>query len=288
MAATASRMMDPVALFLEPLGHGFMQRGLVAALVVALVAAILSCFLVLRGWALMGDAISHAVLPGIVIAHILALPLSLGAFLAGLFCAASTGYLRARSRVRDDAVMAIVFSGMFALGLVMFLKLETDQHLTHILFGNMLGLNWGEVGEIALIALPTVLIVLAMRRDFLLAGFDPAHARAIGLSIRWLDGLLLTLLSLSIVAAMKAVGVVLVIAMLIAPGAIGALLTTRFDRMLVIAVLAATGSSIVGTYLSFYIDAATGPAIVVVQSLIVVAAIGWRTMRGRRALAPGS
>lgn len=275
--------MNLFSLLLDPLSHGFMQRGLVAALLVAMVAATLSCFLVLRGWALMGDAISHAVLPGIVIAHVTALPLSLGAFLAGLFCAFSTGYLRAKSRVREDAVMAIVFSGMFALGLVLFLKIDTDQHLTHILFGNMLGLTWRDVGEIALIALPTVLIVLAKRRDFVLAGFDPAHARAIGLSIAWLDGFLLTLLALSIVAAMKAVGVVLVIAMLIAPGAIGALLTHRFDRMLVIATSAAMASSLIGTYVSFYIDAATGPTIVVLQSLIVVAAVAWRVIRNARA-----
>lgn len=275
--------MNLFSLLLDPLSHGFMQRGLVAALLVAIVAATLSCFLVLRGWALMGDAISHAVLPGIVIAHVTALPLSLGAFLAGLFCAISTGYLRAKSRVREDAVMAIVFSGMFALGLVLFLKIDTDQHLTHILFGNMLGLTWRDVGEIALIALPTVLIVLAKRRDFLLVGFDPAHARAIGLSIAWLDGFLLTLLSLSIVAAMKAVGVVLVIAMLIAPGAIGALLTHRFDRMLIIATGAAMASSLIGTYVSFYIDAATGPTIVVLQSLIVIAAVTWRVIRNARA-----
>lgn len=274
--------MDVLALLLGPLDHGFMQRALVAAAIVASVAAILSCFLVLRGWSLMGDAISHAVLPGIVIAHVLALPLSLGAFLAGLFCAFSTGYLRARSRVREDAVMAIVFSGMFAAGLVLFLKIDTDQHLTHILFGNMLGLTWRDVGEIALIAVPTLLIVLAKRRDFLLAGFDPAHARALGLSIRALDATLLALLALTIVVAMKAVGVVLVIAMLIAPGAIGMLLTSRFDRMLVIAVGAAVFSSIVGTYLSFYMDAATGPAIVVFQTLIVMAAIAWRAVRDAR------
>lgn len=282
--------MSLFSILLDPLTHGFMQRGLITALLVAMVAATLSCFLVLRGWALMGDAISHAVLPGIVIAHVAALPLSLGAFAAGLFCAFSTGYLRAKSRVREDAVMAIVFSGMFALGLVLFLKVETDQHLTHILFGNMLGLAWRDVGEIALIALPTVLIVLMKRRDFLLAGFDPAHARAIGLSIAWLDGFLLTLLALSIVAAMKAVGVVLVVAMLIAPGAIGALLSHRFDRMLAIAVGAAIASSLGGVYVSFHIDAATGPTIVVLQSLVVALAVIWRVMRNARrsALTPSA
>jgi manganese/iron transport system permease protein len=273
------------ALLLDPLAHGFMQRGLTAALLVAMVSATLSCFLVLRGWSLMGDAVSHAVLPGIVVAHVLALPLTLGAFAAGLFTAWLTGRMAASSRIRPDAVMAILFSGMFALGLVLFLKVETDQHLTHILFGNMLGLEWPDVAEIALIALPTTLIVLAKRRDLLLAGFDPAHARAIGLSVSRLDSLLLILLALAIVAAMKAVGVLLVVAMLIAPGAIAVLLTRQFDRMLPIAVSAAMLSSLAGTLASFHADAATGPAIVVFQSGLVALAIGWRQLKRRPAMA---
>jgi manganese/iron transport system permease protein len=275
--------MSLTALLVDPLAHGFMQRGLAAALLVALVCATLSCFLVLRGWSLMGDAVSHAVLPGIVMAHVLALPLTVGAFAAGLFTAWLTGKMAASSRIRPDAVMAILFSGMFALGLVLFLKVETDQHLTHILFGNMLGLEWGDVGEIALIALPTTLIVLAKRRDLLVAGFDPAHARAIGLSVSRLDSLLLILLALAIVAAMKAVGVLLVVAMLIAPGAIAALLTQRFDRMLPIAIGAAMLSSIAGAMLSFHADAATGPAIVVFQSVLVALAITLQRLKARRA-----
>lgn len=273
------------ALLLDPLAHGFMQRGLAAALLVALVCATLSCFLVLRGWSLMGDAVSHAVLPGIIVAELLALPLTSGAFVAGLFTAWLTGRMAGASRIRPDAVMAILFSGMFALGLVMFLKMESDQHLTHILFGNMLGLEWTDVLEIALIALPTTLIVLAKRRDLLLAGFDPAHARAIGLSVSRLDSLLLILLALAIVAAMKAVGVLLVVAMLIAPGAIAALLSQRFDRMLPIAVAAATLSSLAGTLLSFHLDAATGPAIVVFQSGLVALAIAFRRLTSRAAMA---
>ncbi len=278
--------MSAVAGFLfDPLAHDFMRRGLIVALLVGAVCALLSCFLVLKGWSLMGDAVSHAVLPGIVIAHVLALPLALGAFAAGLLCALSVGYLRDHSRVKEDAVMAIVFSGLFALGLVMFVKIDTDQHLNHILFGNMLGVRWSDVVETALIAVPVIAIVLAKRRDLMVFCFDPAHAQAIGLPVAWLRYGLLTLLAMTIVASLKAVGIILVIAMLIAPGAIGFLLARRFDAMLAIAAAAAMGSCVVGTILSFHLDAATGPAIVVTQSLVFALALAWRTLRARRAVA---
>ncbi len=267
---------------IDPLAYDFMRRGLVVAMLVGTVCALLSCFLVLKGWSLMGDAVSHAVLPGIVIAHVLAIPLVIGAFAAGLGCALATGYLRENSRVKEDAVMAIVFSGMFALGLVMFVKIETDQHLNHILFGNMLGVRWSDVAETALIAVPAILIVLARRRDLLLFCFDPAHARAIGLPVGVLHYGLLALLSLTIVASLKAVGIILVIAMLIAPGAIGFLLSRRFERMMIWAVMAATGSCVVGTIASFHLDSATGPTIVVVQSLVFCCALGWNLMLKQR------
>lgn len=259
----------------DPLVHGFMQRGLVVAVLVGAVCALLSCYLVLKGWSLMGDAVSHAVLPGIVLAHVAQVPLAIGAFAAGLGCALATGYLKQNSRVKEDAVMGIVFSGMFAFGLVMFVKVETDQHLNHILFGNMLGVRWSDVIETAFIAVPAILIVLVRRRDLLLYCFDPAHARAIGLPVMGLHFGLLTLLALTIVASLKAVGIILVIAMLIAPGAIGFLLTKRFDLMLVIAAVAAIGSSVIGTILSFHIDAATGPTIVVVQAAVFALAVLW-------------
>jgi manganese/iron transport system permease protein len=259
----------------DPLAYGFMQRGLVVAVLVGAVCALLSCYLVLKGWSLMGDAVSHAVLPGIVIAFVLKIPLVIGAFAAGLSCALATGYLKQNSRIKEDAVLGIVFSGMFALGLVMFTKIETDQHLNHILFGNMLGVQWPDVLEVAIITLPAILLVLAKRKDLLLYCFDPAHARAIGLPVNILHFGLLTLLALTIVASLKAVGIILVIAMLIAPGAIGFLLTRRFDRMLGIAAAAAIGSSVIGTVLSFHIDAATGPTIVVVQAVVFVLALGW-------------
>ncbi|MGO4736330.1 metal ABC transporter permease [Bosea sp. 2KB_26] len=268
--------------FLSPFAHEFMQRGLIVAVLVGLVCAVLSCFLVLKGWSLMGDAVSHAVLPGIVLAHILSLPLAIGAFAAGLGCSVGIGYLKQNSRVKEDTVMGIVFSGMFALGLVLFVKVDSDQHLMHILFGNMLGVRWADIAETALIAVPTIAIMLAKRRDFLLVSFDPAHARAIGLPVAALHFGLLILLALTIVAALKAVGIILVVAMLIAPGAIGYLMTRQFDRMLLVATGVATVSSVLGTLLSFHLDAATGPCIVVVQAGFFLAALAlnlWRASR---------
>jgi len=255
-----------------PLSYPFMQRALVVSLLVAAVCAVLSCYLVLKGWSLMGDAISHAVLPGIVIAYVVGLPLAVGAFAAGLSCALLTGYLKENSRVKEDTVMGIVFSGMFGLGLVLFTKIETDQHLNHILFGNVLGVTLRDLAETALIAGGTLLIVLLKRRDLLLYCFDPNQARAIGLPVRVLHYGLLILLSLTIVSALKAVGIILVIAMLIAPGATAYLLTDRFERMLLIAVAVAMGSAALGTIVSFHIDGATGACIVLVQAFVFVLA----------------
>jgi manganese/iron transport system permease protein len=258
--------------FLLPLSYGFMQRALIVAVLVGAVCAVLSCYLILRGWSLMGDAISHAVLPGIVIAFVLGLPLSLGAFAAGFGCALATGYLKENSRVKEDTVMGIVFSGMFGFGLVLFTKVETDQHLNHILFGDMLGVTVRDLIETGIVAGGTLLVVLVKRRDLLLYCFDPQHARAIGLPVRALHYGLLSLLSLTIIAALKAVGIILVVAMLIAPGAIAYLISNRFDHMLGIAAAVAVGSSVAGTIISFHIDAATGPSIVLIQMAAFVAA----------------
>jgi manganese/iron transport system permease protein len=266
-------MMEFWNFFAEPFAYDFMQRALLVAVLVGAVSAALSCFLVLKGWSLMGDAISHAVLPGIVIAFVAGLPLAVGAFAAGLFSAVATGYLKANSRVKEDTVMGIVFSGMFGLGLVLFTRVETDQHLSHILFGNMLGVTAGDLIETAVVAGGTLLIVLAKRRDLLLYCFDPQHARAVGLPVGLLHYGLLVLLSLTIVASLKAVGIILVVAMLIAPGAIGFLLTRTFGRMLVVAMSVAIGSSVLGTFVSFHIDAATGPCIVLIQTLVFLFAL---------------
>ena len=263
-----------------PLQYPFMQRALVVSVIVGAVCAVLSCYLVLKGWSLMGDAISHAVLPGIVLAFILGLPLALGAFAAGLSCALLTGYLKDNSRVKEDTVMGIVFSGMFGLGLVIFSKIETELHLLHILFGNVLGVTAQDVVETALIAGGTLLAVLVKRRDLLLYCFDPNHARVVGLPVRVLHYGLLILLSLTIVASLKAVGIILVIAMLVAPGAIAYLLTDSFERMLVIATAVAITSSALGTIVSFHVDGATGACIVLIQFMVFVLAFLFAPKRG--------
>ena len=280
-----------------PLSYGFMQRALAVALLTGAVCAVLSCYLVLKGWSLMGDAVSHAVLPGIVLAFVLGLPVAVGAFAAGLFCAVATGYLKDNSRVKEDTVMGIVFSGMFGLGLILFTKVETDQHLLHVLFGNMLGVTVRDLIETAVVAGIALAVVLAKRRDLLLYCFDPRHARAVGLRVEWLHYGLLALLSLTIVASLKAVGAILVVAMLVAPGATAFLVTRRFERMLIVAAAVAMLSSVLGTLVSFHINGSTGPCIVLIQAAIFALALLQdqlvRRRRGSRGLptaagAPGA
>lgn len=255
-----------------PFAFPFMQQAFVIALLVAVPMALLSCFLVLKGWSLMGDAISHAVLPGVVLAYIAGIPLAIGAFAAGMTCALATGYLKQNSRIKEDTVMGIVFSGMFGLGIVLYTKIQTDVHLDHILFGDMLGVSWSDVGQTAVIALIATGAIGLFRRDLLLHAFDPQHAQAIGLPVRLLHYGLLSILSLTIVGALKAVGIIIAIAMLIAPGAIAYLLTDRFERMLLVSVLVAVLCSFLGVYLSFFIDSAPAPTIVLLMSLTFVAA----------------
>lgn len=250
----------------EPLAYDFMQRALLMSIIIATICSIFSCFLVLKGWSLMGDAVSHAVLPGLAIAFIAGIPLAIGAFIAGVFCALATGYLKENSRVKEDAIMGIVFSGMFALGLVILTKIETDVHLLHILFGNVLGISTSDLIEAGCIAAICSAIMLIKRKDLMLYCFDPAHAHVIGLPVRVLHFGLLTLLALTIVSALKAAGIILVIAMLIAPGAIGFVLSRSFDKMLIIALCASNLSCVAGTILSFHIDAATAPLIIVIQA----------------------
>jgi manganese/iron transport system permease protein len=267
------------ALLVEPLSHGFMQRGLAAAAMVALVCSMLSCFLILKGWSLMGDAVAHAVLPGVVLANLVALPIAIGAFAAGFACAAAAGYLKENSRVKEDAVLGIVFSGMFAAGLVLFASAPGDQHLTHILFGNLLGVSWRDVAWTAAIAVPVALLAFVSRKDLMLFCFDPAHAQVIGLRVRVMHYGLLALIALTVVASVQAVGIILVVAMLIAPGATGYVLTRRFDRMMTIAVASALASTWLGALLSFRADAATGPFIVVAQAVIFWMAVAWSKLR---------
>lgn len=241
-----------MALLLEPLQFTFMSHALLISLVVSIPCALLSVFLVLKSWALMGDAMSHAVFPGIVLAWILGLPLATGAFVAGVFCAVATGYLKDNSRIKQDTVMGIVFSGMFAAGLILYIAVKPDVHLDHILFGDMLGITIGDIIQTVIIAGLVTLVISVKWRDFLLFSFDYQQAQASGLHTRWLHYGLLCMVSLTIVATLKAVGIILSISLLIAPGAIAVLLTQRFH----IALLLATGISILvsmtGVWLSFF------------------------------------
>jgi manganese/iron transport system permease protein len=214
----------------------------------------------------MGDAISHAVLPGVVLAYMAGLPLGIGAFAAGMGCALSVGFLRENSRIKEDTVMGVVFAGLFGLGIVLYTSIQTDVHLDHILFGDILGVSSGDLWQTGLIALFVSAVLLAKWRDLLLFTFDPQQAGAIGLPVRWLHYGLLTLLSLTIVAALTAVGIVLVIALLVAPGAIAYLMSKRLGRMMVVATVVSVSCSIVGIYLSFFIDSAPAPTIVLLMS----------------------
>ncbi|HDR1022607.1 TPA: metal ABC transporter permease [Pasteurella multocida] len=265
----------------EPFSYPFMQNALFTALIVAIICAVLSCYLVLKGWSLMGDAISHAVLPGVVIAFLLGLPLSIGAFGAGLFCALSVGYLKENSRIKEDTVMGIVFSGMFAFGIVLFTKVETDQHLSHILFGNLLGVSDSELIETLIISAIIFSIITLKRKDFLLYCFDPSHTRVAGLSPKILHYGLLVLLALTIITAMQVVGVILVVAMLISPGITAFILSKRFDYMLLIAITMSVITSLLGTIISYHIDAATGPCIILLQALFFLIALIYQKIKLR-------
>ena len=255
-----------------PFRFEFMVNAMVIAMLIAIPAALLSCFLVLKGWSLMGDAVSHAVLPGVVLAYIINIPLAIGAFVAGMFCALATGFLKENSRIKQDTIMGVVFSGMFGLGLVMYVKVQSDVHLDHILFGDILGIGKQDMIETAIIAVIVTGLLVLKWRDLLLHAFDPAQAQAVGLPVRLLHYGLLAILSLTIVGALKAVGIILAIAILIAPGAIAFLLTRNFSSMLVVAVVVAVAASGLGVYASFFIDSAPAPTIVLLMTLMFIAA----------------
>jgi manganese/iron transport system permease protein len=274
---------------LLPFAFPFMQQAFAIALLVAAPMALLSTFLVLKGWSLMGDAISHAVLPGIVIAYIIGIPLAVGAFAAGMICALGTGFLKENSRVKEDTVMGVVFSGMFGLGLVLYVGIQTSVHLDHILFGDMLGVTWRDVAESGVIAALVSGLLLLRRRDLLVLAFDPQHARAIGLPVRLLHYGLLAILSLTIVGALKAVGIILAIAMLITPGATAFLIARRFETMMAISLAVSLAASFLGVYLSFFIDSAPAPTIVLLMTAaFVLAFIRARFVAARTAASPAT
>lgn len=275
-------MDDLVTFITEPFIFTFMQQAFVIVVLVAIPTALLSCFLVLKGWSLMGDAVSHSVLPGVVIAYVIGFPYAIGAFVAGMICAMVTGFLSRNSRLKEDTVMGIVFSSMFALGLVMLTKIESDVHLDHILFGDVLGLNWQDVLETGIITLVVAASIAIKGRDLIVFVFDHQHAKVIGLPVKGLHYGLLALLSLTIVGALKAVGMILVIAMLIAPGAIAHLMTQRFELMMAVAVSVSLSCSIAGVYLSFFINSAPAPTIVMLLSIVFIATFSYTSYRSKQ------
>ncbi|MGQ4685430.1 metal ABC transporter permease [Klebsiella aerogenes] len=268
-----------LTMLLEPLQFPFMVNAMLVATIVAVPCALLSVFLVLKGWALMGDAMSHAVFPGVVVAYIIGIPFAIGAFIAGLFCAVATGFLDDNSRIKRDTIMGIVFSGMFGAGLVLYVAIQSEVHLDHILFGDMLGISASDIGQTAVIALAIALIIGLKWRDFLLHAFDPNQAKASGLRCRLLHYGLLCMIALTIVATLKSVGIILSISLLIAPGAIALLLTRRFVSALLLATVIAVGCSLAGVWLSFYLDSAPAPTIVVLFTALFVLAFVASTVR---------
>lgn len=267
---------------MQPFQFGFMQNAFWIIALIAPPTALLSCFLVLKGWALMGDAVSHATLPGIVLAWILGLPLIVGAFVAGMACAVATGYLSDHSRVKKDTVMGVVFSGMFGLGIVMYTSITTNEHLDHVLFGNMLGVGTQDLwvaGSIG--ALVTVFLVLKWK-DILLHAFDPAQAQASGLNTWILHYGLLAALSLVIVATLSSVGLILAVALLVTPGAIAFLVARSFGPMMIVSVAVCAFAMSAGTYASFFLDSAPAPTIVLILTAVFIVAFVRRMMITKR------
>ncbi|GMA32845.1 metal ABC transporter permease [Litorihabitans aurantiacus] len=284
---------------LEPLQYAFMQRALLVAVLAALVCGLLSCWLVLMGWSLMGDAVSHAVLPGVVLAYVVGAPFALGAVIFGAGAVGLIGVVRGRGRIRDDAAIGVVFTSLFALGLVLVSVTPSQVDLGHIVFGNLLGVSTADVVQVLVVAAVVTAALLVKRRDLTLLAFDPTHAHAIGLSPRRLEVLLLGALALTSVVALQAVGVVLVVALLVIPGATARLLTERFGRMLVIAPGLAVACALVGVWSSYLLDTASGPSIVVALGICFTMAFlvaprhgvvpqAWRRRRDGRTRRPAA
>jgi manganese transport system permease protein len=265
--------MDLIQWFVAPLQHEFMVKAILVSALVGIVCSALSCYMTLKGWALMGDAVSHAVMPGVVIAYVLNIPLAVGAFLFGVGSVIAIGFIKAKTRVKEDTVIGLVFTGFFAFGLVLISKVRSSIDLTHILFGNVLGISDSDIVQTAIISAITLVTLAILRKDLILFCFDSTHARSIGLNITFLYYVLLSLLSLTAVAGLQTVGIILVVAMLVTPGATAYLLSDNFDRMMLIAMASGVFSSVMGTYISYHIDGSTGGCIVVLQTLLFVLAM---------------
>ncbi|MDB9313821.1 metal ABC transporter permease [Spirulina sp. CS-785/01] len=266
-------MIDLLAIWnwlVEPLQYGFLRQAIWVSAFVGLICAVLSCYITLKGWSLMGDAISHAVVPGVVVAYALGIPFAIGAFTFGFGATVAIGYIKSQTRLKEDAVIGIVFTGFFAFGLVLVTKIPSNIDLFHILFGNVLGISTQDIIQTLIAGFITLMVVLLRRKDLLLFCFDPNHAKAIGLNTQVMYYTLLSTMALTIVAALQTAGIILVISMLVTPGSIGYLLSDRFDRMLGIAIFSSVLSCVMGTYLSYHLDVSTGGSIVVFLTLLFI------------------
>lgn len=259
---------DWLDLLVGPLGYDYMMRALWVSSMVGLVCGFLSAFITLKGWSLMGDALSHAVVPGVSLAYVLGLPFALGAFIAGMLAAAAMAFLKAKSRVREDATIGIVFTAFFAAGLLLISLNPAQVNLKTILLGNMLAIGNNDIIQLVIISVVTLLVLSLKWRDLMLYCFDERQARALGMNAGRLHVLLMTLLAATAVAALQAVGACLVMAMLVTPGATAYLLTDRFGRMACISMVMGLVSSVIGTYCSYWFNGATGGCIVTLQALL--------------------
>jgi len=268
---------------LVPFSYDYMVKAMWVSALVGAVCAFLSAYLMLKGWSLIGDALGHAVVPGVAVAYLLGLPYSAGAFVAGGLAAASMVLVRARTRLREDAVIGIIFTSFFALGLLIVSLNPTAVDVQAIVMGNILGISDGDVIQVVIISLVSLAILILKWKDLMLVFFDESHARTVGLNPRGLQVLFFALLAACTVAALQTVGAILVIAMVVTPGATAYLLTDRFRNLLVIAVILGSATAAVGAYISFFLDGATGGVIVSLQTALFLLAFFFAPKHGRLA-----
>jgi manganese/iron transport system permease protein len=257
---------------LVPFGYEYMAKAMWVSALVGGVCAFLSAYLMLKGWSLMGDALAHSIVPGVAGAYILGLPFALGAFFAGILASIAMGFVKQHTRLREDAVIGLVFTSLFALGLLMASIWPTSVSIQTIVLGNILAISNEDVIQVAIISAVSLGILALKWKDLMVTFFDENHARSIGLNTALLKGVFFTLLSACAVAALQTVGACLVIAMVVTPGATAYLLTDRFGRLIIISVAIGAVTSFVGAYVSYFLDGATGGVIVTLQSLLFLAA----------------
>ena len=276
--------MTPLDAILEPLTFAFFGRALVAAVVVGVVCAVVGSYMVLRGLAFMGDALSHSAFPGVVAAYLLKGPFYLGAAIAAVGTALTIGWVTRRGRLRSDTTIGVLFAGMFALGVFLFSRIPNYVgDLFGFLFGEILGIGEGDLVALTTLAVLVLAVVALLWKELLYSTFDPLGAAAAGLPVARLDYVLLAVIALTIVVSLQAVGIILVVAMLVTPPAIGQLLATSFARLVAIAVAVGVVAPVLGLYLSYWLDAATGATIVLVETAAFGLALAATSLRRRPA-----